>query len=412
MLSKEKINEIRKDFKYLEDDPEYIYFDNAATTQKPIQVLEDTVAYYERQNGNPHRGAHKFAVSATEVYENGRKKVADFINANSANEIIFLRNATEALNLIAYSYALNNLKKGDEILISIMEHHSNLVTWQFVANKTGAKLNYLYLDDDMQITDEEFDSKINKNTKILAITAASNVVGTMPNIKTFIEKAKNVSKDIITVVDAAQYAPHHKVDVKDLNCDFLAFSGHKMLSSMGIGVLYGKEELLNTMDPFLYGGDMIEYVREDESTFLNSPQRFEAGTTNVGGVASLVSAINYIDKIGIEEIYNIESELCKYAYEKIKKLDYIDVYTTSNSHRSPVIAFNVKEAHPHDVASILDNYKIAVRSGHHCAQPLHRYLGVNASCRASFAFYNTFEEIDSFIEHLEDVRRILRIGSK
>lgn len=410
MLSKEQVLDIRKDFKYLDIKENLVYFDNAATTQKPLQVVDSLKDYYEKENGNPHRGAHYLAIKATDAYEESRDKVAKFINATS-NEVVFLRNATEALNLVAYSWALNNLTENDEILISILEHHSNLVTWQFVARKTGAKLKYLYLDDNMQITDEEFENKLTSNTKLLAITAASNVVGTMPNVKEFIKKAKAKNKDVVTVIDAAQFAPHHKVDVKDLDCDFLVFSGHKMLSAMGIGVLYGKEEMLNSIDPFLYGGDMIEYVYEDKSTFLDSPARFEAGTQNVGGAKSLAAAIDYIEKIGIDNIYEYESALTAYAYEKMEKLSYIDIYTTKNEHRSPVLAFNFKEAHPHDVASILDNYGIAVRSGHHCAQPLHRNLGINFSCRASFAFYNTFEEIDYFIEHIEDVRRLMGIES-
>lgn len=410
MLNREQVEKIREDFSYLKSDKKYIYFDNGATTQKPRQVIESLEEYYNYENGNPHRGAHHFAMEATDVYEGARDKVREFVNAKSSNEIVFVRNATEALNLIAYSWALENLSTGDEILISIMEHHSNLVTWQYVANKTGAKLVYLYLDGNMQITDEEFESKLNKNTKLFSITAASNVVGTMPNVKEFIKKAKS-SSGAICIVDAAQYAPHHKVDVQDLDCDFLVFSGHKMVSAMGIGVLYGREDILNSMNPYMYGGEMIEYVYEDKSSYMPSPQRFEAGTVNVGGAKSLKTAIEYIEKIGMDNIYEYESELTTYCYDKMKKLPFIEVYTTPVKERSPLISFNFKGAHPHDVASILDNYGIAIRSGHHCAQPLHRKLGNNFSCRASFAFYNTFEEIDYFIEHLEEVRRMLQIES-
>ncbi|WP_455258047.1 aminotransferase class V-fold PLP-dependent enzyme [Peptoniphilus asaccharolyticus] len=410
MLTREQVEKIREDFGYLKMDKKYIYFDNGATTQKPIQVIDSLGEYYNYENGNPHRGAHHFAMASTDVYEGARDKVREFINAKSSNEIVFVRNATEGLNLIAYSWALENLKAGDEILISIMEHHSNLVTWQYVAKKTGAKLVYLYLDEEMQITDEEFESKLNENTKLLSITAASNVVGTMPSVKEFIKKAKAKS-NATCVVDAAQYAPHHKVDVQELGCDFLVFSGHKMVSAMGIGVLYGREELLNSMTPYMYGGEMIEYVYEDKSSYMPSPQRFEAGTVNVGGAKSLKTAIEYIENIGIENIYEYESELTTYCYEKMKALPFIEVYTTPVKDRSPLISFNFIGAHPHDVASILDNYGIAIRSGHHCAQPLHRKLGNNFSCRASFAFYNTFEEIDYFIEHLEDVRRMLQIES-
>lgn len=410
MLTREQVEKIREDFGYLKMDKKYVYFDNAATTQKPIQVIDSLGEYYNYENGNPHRGAHHFAMASTDVYEGARDKVREFINAKSSNEIVFVRNATEGLNLIAYSWALENLKAGDEILISIMEHHSNLVTWQYVAKKTGAKLVYLYLDEEMQITDEEFESKLNENTKLLSITAASNVVGTMPGVKKFIKKAKAKS-NATCVVDAAQYAPHHKVDVQELGCDFLVFSGHKMVSAMGIGVLYGREELLNSMTPYMYGGEMIEYVYEDKSSYMPSPQRFEAGTVNVGGAKSLKIAIEYIENIGIENIYEYESELTTYCYEKMKALPFIEVYTTPVKDRSPLISFNFIGVHPHDVASILDNYGIAIRSGHHCAQPLHRKLGNNFSCRASFAFYNTFEEIDYFIEHLEDVRRMLQIES-
>lgn len=410
MLTKEQVERIREDFGYLKSNENYVYFDNAATTQKPKQIMEATKDYYNSENGNPHRGAHHFAMVSTKVYEGARDKVREFIGANSSNEVVFVRNATEGLNLIAYSWALKNLTDTDEILISIMEHHSNLVTWQYVAKQTGAKLVYLYLDEKMQITDEEFLSKINKNTKVLSITAASNVVGTMPNVKKFIEIAKEKS-NAICIVDAAQYIPHHKVDVKDLNCDFLVFSGHKMISEMGIGVLYGKEDILNSMNPYMYGGEMIEYVYEDKSSYMPSPQRFEAGTVNVGGAKSLKTAIEYIENIGIDNIFEYESALTTYCYNKMINLPYLEVYTTPVEHRSPLISFNFKGAHPHDVASILDNFNIAIRSGHHCAQPLHRKLGNNFSCRASFAFYNTFEEIDYFIEHLEDVRRMLQIES-
>lgn len=411
MLTREDVLKIREDFAFLHGDKNIIYFDNGATTQKPAPVVEAMDRYYEFENGNPHRGAHYLAVKSTEMYEGAREKVREFINASSSNEVVFVRNATEALNLIAYSWALDNLKAGDEILISIMEHHSNLVTWQYVAKKTGAKLKYLYLDENKNITKEEFLSKLNENTKLLSLTAASNVVGTMPDLKNMFKIAREISPEVTTIADGAQYVPHHKVDVRDLDCDFLAFSGHKMMSEMGIGVLYGKEEILNSMDPFLYGGDMIEYVFEDEATYLPSPGRFEAGTQNVGAAVSLGAAIDYINKYGIENIYEYEKSLIKYAYDKMKDIPYIDVYTTPDEDRSPVLAFNFKEAHPHDVASILDSYGIAIRSGHHCAQPLHRNLGINFSCRASFSFYNTYEEIDYFIEHLDNVRRMMGIES-
>lgn len=413
MLSREEILDIRKDYPFLNlkvNGKKIVYLDNAATTQKPQVIIDNIAKFYSGENGNPHRGAHYLAMKSTEVYEGARETVRKFINAKSPSEIVFVRNATEALNLLAYSYGLNNLKKGDEILISIMEHHSNLVPWQMVAKKTGAILKYLYVDKDGQIPFEEIENKVNKNTKIFSCTLASNVLGTVPDAKKIIKYVRKNS-DAVIISDGAQYVPHHKIDVCDLDCDFLAFSGHKMYSATGIGVLYGKEELLNSLSPFLSGGDMIEYVYEDKSTFLKSPQRFEAGTQNVEGAVSLAAAINYVESIGLEKIDEYEKYLTKYCYEKISKLDYLDVYTTPDENRAPVISFNFKQAHPHDVASILDNYGIAVRSGHHCAQVLHRFLGCNFSVRASFAIYNTVEEVDYFIEHLEDVRRMLGIES-
>ena len=413
MLSREEILDIRKDYPFLNlkvNGKKIVYLDNAATTQKPQVIIDNIAKFYRGENGNPHRGAHYLSMKSTEVYEGARETVRKFINAKSPNEIVFVRNATEALNLLAYSYGLNNLKKGDEILISIMEHHSNLVPWQMVAKKTGAILKYLYVDKDGQIPFEEIENKVNKNTKIFSCTLASNVLGTVPDAKKIIKYVRKNS-DAVIISDGAQYVPHHKIDVCDLDCDFLAFSGHKMYSATGIGVLYGKEELLNSLSPFLSGGDMIEYVYEDKSTFLKSPQRFEAGTQNVEGAVSLAAAINYVESIGLEKIDEYEKYLTKYCYEKISKLDYLDVYTTPDENRAPVISFNFKQAHPHDVASILDNYGIAVRSGHHCAQVLHRFLGCNFSARASFAIYNTVEEVDYFIEHLGDVRRMLGIES-
>ena len=413
MFTKNEIEEIRKEFPFLNLKPNgkpIVYLDNGATTQKPREIIENIKNFYESENGNPHRGAHYLAMKSTEVYEDARQKIADFIGARKASEVVFLRNATEALNLLAYSYGLNNLKEGDEIVISIMEHHSNLVPWQEVCKKTGAKLKFLYVDDDMQIPFSEIEEKVTKNTKIFSITGASNVVGTNPDIEKIVKYARENS-DAKIILDGAQLVPHRKVNVSELDVDFMAFSGHKMYSALGIGVLYGKEELLNKMDVFLTGGDMIEYVYEDHTTFLDAPQRFEAGTANVEGAVNLAAAIDFINKYGMERIDDYERFLTDYCYSKLKGLDYLEVYTTSDKNRAPVISFNFKEAHPHDVASILDTYGIAIRSGHHCAQPLHRYLGSNFSCRASFAIYNTVEEIDYFVEHLEDVRRILGIES-
>lgn len=405
------ILEIREDFPYLDEKKvgkRIIYLDNAATSQKPKPVIDSIFDYYSYENGNPHRGAHYLSIKSTEIYESTRKKVKDFINAKKVNEIIFTKNASEALNLVAYSYALNNLKEDENIVLSIMEHHSNLCPFQFVKEKTKSNLRYIYLDSDFQIKMDEVYKKIDEKTKLLCLTLASNVVATIPCAKKIIEFAH--SKGAKVLVDASQIIAHKKVDVLDLDCDFLAFSGHKMLSAMGVGVLYGKYDILKEMKPFLYGGDMIEYVYEENSTYLLPSFRFEAGTQNVAAVKSLSSAIDYMNEIGYENIEKLENDLMDFAYEEMKKIPFVKLYTTSNKNRVPVIAFNIEDVHPHDVSSILDSFNIAIRSGHHCAEPLHRFLKENATCRASFSFYNTKDEILYFLEKLKEVRRILHLG--
>lgn len=388
----------KQDFPILKD-KDIVYLDSGATTQKPKYVLEKVEEFYENYNANPHRGAYTLSMEATEVYENVRDKIAKFINAGNREEIIFSKNATESLNLVAYSYGLENVKENDEIVISIMEHHSNLVPWQKVAKTTGAKLNYMYLDGNFEIPEEEIESKITENTKIVGITHISNVLGTINNVKKIIEVAHK--KGAVVLVDASQSIPHKKIDVQDLDCDFLVFSGHKMLAPLGIGVLYGKKELLNKMTPFLMGGDMIEYVYEQETTFASLPNKFEAGTQNVGGVVGLGAAIDYIEKIGYDNIEKQEKEVVTYAIQELKKLDYLELYLTSNlENHSGVISFNIKGIHPHDIASILDSQKVCVRSGNHCAQPLMRYLGIDSTCRASFYFYNTKEDVDALVNAL------------
>ena len=395
---------------YKEDFPilnnrDIVYLDSGATTQKPQYVLEKVEEFYKKYNANPHRGAYSLSMEATEVYENARDKIAKFINAGNREEIIFSKNATESLNLVAYSYGLENLKSDDEIVISIMEHHSNLVPWQKVAKTTGAKLNYMYLDGNFEISDEEIESKITEKTKVVGITHISNVLGTINNVKKIIEVAHK--KGAVVVVDASQSIPHKRIDVQDLDCDFLVFSGHKMLAPLGIGVLYGKKELLNKMTPFLMGGDMIEYVYEQETSFAPLPNKFEAGTQNVGGVVGLGAAIDYIEKIGYDNIEKQEKEVVSYAVQELKKLDYLDLYLTSNlENHSGVISFNLKGVHPHDVASILDSQKVCVRSGNHCAQPLMRYLGIDSTCRASFYFYNTKEDVDALVKALNKAYNI------
>ena len=389
------IEEIKKDFPLLEN-RNIAYLDSGATTQKPKEVIEAIKKYYENSNANPHRGAYSLSIEATEQYENTRTKIAEFINAKHREEIIFSKNATESLNLIAYSYGMDNLKKDDEVVISIMEHHSNLVPWQKVTKATGSKLNYMYINDNYEISDEEIESKITDKTKIVGITHVSNVLGTINNVKKIIKYAHK--KGAVVIVDASQSIPHMKIDVQDLDADFLVFSGHKMLAPLGIGVLYGKREILNNMTPFLMGGDMIEYVYEQETTFAPLPNKFEAGTQNVEGVIGLGAAIDYIQKIGYDKIQEKENEIISYARQELSKLDYLTLYLTPNAqNHSSVISFNIKGVHPHDVASILDSENVCVRSGNHCAQPLMRFLGIDSTCRASFYFYNSKEDVDRLV---------------
>lgn len=400
------MNEFKQDFPILQN-REMTYLDSGATTQKPIQVIKAIDKFYEKYNANPHRGAYSLSVEATEVYENTRDKIAKFINAKHREEIIFSKNATESLNLIAYSYGMENLKKGDEIVLSIMEHHSNLVPWQKVAKTTGANLNYMYINESFEISDEEIETKITDQTKIVGITHVSNVLGSVNNVKKIIKQAHK--KGAIVIVDASQSIPHMKIDVQDLEADFLVFSGHKMLAPLGIGVLYGKREILNEMSPFLMGGDMIEYVYEQETTFAPLPNKFEAGTQNVEGVIGLRAAIDYIEKIGYDKIQEIEKEVVSYARQELSKLDYLTLYLAPNKEKhSGVISFNMNGVHPHDVASILDSQNVCVRSGNHCAQPLMRFLGIDSTCRASFYFYNDKEDVNRLVEALEKAYGMFR----
>ena len=376
------------------------YLDSGATTQKPQCVINAIDSYYKECNANPHRGAYSLSIEATEKYESTREKIAKFINARNREEIIFSKNATESLNLIAYSYGLDNLKKNDEVVLSIMEHHSNLVPWQYVTKKTNSKLKFMYINKEYELSKEEIESKITDKTKVVGITHVSNVLGTINNVKEIIKYAHK--KGAIVIVDASQSIPHMKIDVQDLDADFLVFSGHKMFAPLGIGVLYGKKELLNKMTPFLMGGDMIEYVYEQNTTFAPLPNKFEAGTQNVEGVIGLGAAIDYIEKIGYKEIQNVEEAITKYAVNELSKLDFLELYITPHSeNHSSVISFNIKGVHPHDVASILDSNGVCVRSGNHCAQPLLRYLGMDSTCRASFSIYNTKEDVDNLVEALK-----------
>ncbi len=393
------LDNIKNDFPLLQN-RDIAYLDSGATSQKPQAVIDAIENFYKNYNANPHRGAYTLSQEATEIYEETRTKIAKFINAKHREEIIFSKNATESLNLIAYSYGLEKIQKDDEIVISIMEHHSNLVPWQKVAKTKGAKLNYMYINDNFELSDEEIESKITDKTKIVGITHVSNVLGTINNVEKIIKYAHK--KGAIVVLDASQSIPHMKIDVQALDADFVVFSGHKMLAPLGIGILYGKREILNNISPFLMGGDMIEYVYEQDTTFASLPNKFEAGTQNVEGVVGLGSAIDYIEKIEYDAIQEKEHEILKYAREELRKLEFLDLYlTNTDEHHSSVISFNIKGVHPHDVASILDSEKVCVRSGNHCAQPLMRYLGIDSTCRASFAFYNTKEDVDKLVNALE-----------
>ena len=391
--------DLRKDFPIFEN-RDIVYLDSGATTQRPIQVIDAIENFYKKNNANPHRGAYSLSIDATNEYENTRAKIAKFINAPKAEQIIFSKNASESLNLIAYSYGLTNLKKDDEVVISIMEHHSNLVPWQFVTKQTESKLSYMYINDNFELSIDEIKEKITDKTKIVGITHVSNVLGTINPVKDIIDYAHK--KGAVVVLDASQSIPHMKIDVQELDADFVVFSGHKMLAPLGIGVLYGKEELLNKMPPFLMGGDMIEYVYEQDTTFAPLPNKFEAGTQNVEGVVGLGAAIDYINQVGYDTIQEIEESVVNYALDELSKLEFIDLYTTKNrQNHSAVISFNIRGIHPHDVASILDSCGVCVRSGNHCAQPLMRFLGIDSTCRASFYFYNTKEDVDKLVEALK-----------
>ena len=404
-----KINKIREDFPILSEEingHQLVYLDNGATTQRPSVVINAVKNYYENSNANPHRGAHTLSIKATDIYEGTREKVRKFINAKSTSEIIFTKNSTEALNLLANSYGLNFLEKGDEILISIAEHHSNLIPWQQIAKRKSLKLKYVYVNDEGRIEKEKLEEALNENTKIVSIAHMNNSLGVINDIEYIIEKAHEVGA--IAIVDGAQSVPHMGVDVQRINADFLVFSGHKMLGPMGIGVLYGKEEILEKMPPFLFGGDMIEYVSEEETSFAELPYKFEAGTQNVEGAAELSAAIDYIEDLGFDFIKSVEEDLTMYALQELKKIPYIDIYgPLDTTNRGGIISFNVKDVHPHDVATILDSYGVAIRAGHHCAQPFMKYMNLNSTCRISFYFYNTREEVDIFIEAIKSVRKWL-----
>ncbi|XP_038992949.1 cysteine desulfurase 1, chloroplastic-like [Hibiscus syriacus] len=381
-----------------------VYLDNAATSQKPTAVLRALQNYYEAYNSNVHRGIHYLSAKATDEYELARKKVATFINASDSTEIVFTRNATEAINLVAYSWGLSNLKPGDEIILTIAEHPSAIVPWQIVAQKTGAILKFVNLDENEVPDMEELKEMISERTKLLVVQHVSNVLGSVLPIEDIVIWAHTVGAKVL--VDACQSVPHMVVDVQDLDADFLVASSHKMCGPTGIGFLFGKSNLLLTMPPFLGGGEMISDVFLDHSTYAEPPSRFEAGTPAIGEAIGLGAAIDYLSGIGMQKIHDYEMELANYLYEKLCSAPNIRIYgpkPSDNIHRAALCSFNVENIHPTDLATFLDQqHGVAIRSGHHCAQPLHRHLGVNASARASLYFYNTKEDVVEFIRSLND----------
>lgn len=403
-MSKLDVEVFRKDFSILDqivNDEPLVYLDNAATTQKPTQVLEAIAAYYEKDNANVHRGVHTLAERATAAYEAARERVRSFIHAASTKEVLFTRGTTTGLNWVA-RYAESVLQPGDEVLISVMEHHSNTIPWQEACKKTGARLIYAYLKDGM-LDLADFRSKLTEKTRFVALAHVSNVLGVVNPIKEIAELVHQANA--LLVVDGAQSVPHMKIDVQDLDVDFFAFSGHKMLGPTGIGVLYGKEELLERMSPVEFGGEMIDFVYEQEATWKELPWKFEAGTPNIAGAIGLAVAIDYLDKIGMETVHQYEQELIAYVFPKLQAVEGLTIYGSEDlTQRSGVISFNLAGLHPHDVATALDYEGVAVRAGHHCAQPLLSYLGVAATVRASFYLYNTKADCDKLVEALQKTK--------
>ncbi|MGM0922517.1 MAG: cysteine desulfurase [Bacillota bacterium] len=370
-----------------------VYLDSAATSQKPLPVIEALDRYYREYNSNVHRGVHTLGTKATDGYEGAREKVRKFINAQSAEEIIFTRGATTALNTVAASYGRANLQAGDEIVITYMEHHANVIPWQQLAKATGATLKYIPLQEDGTISLEDAKETITDSAKIVSVMQVSNVLGTINPIKEIAELAH--SKGAIMVVDGAQSAPHMKIDVQDLNCDFFAFSAHKMCGPTGVGVLYGKKALLENMEPVEFGGEMIDFVGLYESTWKELPWKFEAGTPIIAGAIGLGAAIDFLEEIGLENIEAYEHKLADYALERLSEVEGITIYGPKK--RAGLVTFNIEDVHPHDVATVLDAEGIAVRAGHHCAQPLMKWLNVSSTARASFYLYNTEEEVDKLV---------------
>ena len=401
-------NTFRTDFPLIAENTT-IYMDNAATSQRPQCVLDAVNDFYLKHNANPLRGTYPLSVEATDLYEEARKRVRDFIGAASEKEIIFTRNTTESINLVAYSYGLNNIKSGDEILVSIMEHHSNLLPWQMVARQTGATLRFLECRPDGSLDLDEVKSLITDKTKLVAITQVSNVLGIVNPIREIAALAHE--KGAVIVVDGAQSTPHMPVHVQELDADFFAFSGHKIFGPMGIGVLYGKKKLLKQMPPFLSGGEMIDSVTREGAKYAELPHKFEAGTVNAAGAVGLKAALDYVRSVGYEEMQKRELAVTRRALEGLKQIPHVHVLGSEKAEEhTGILTFTIDDVHPHDVSEILISDGISVRAGHHCAQPLLNYLGVSAATRASFMFYNTEEEADAFVKSIASIRERMGYG--
>ena len=406
----------KKDFPLLENNSKskntIIYLDHAATTQKPIQVLEKIDEYYKNFNANVHRGAHQLSAKATEEFENSRSLIAKYVNANSTKEIIFTRNATEAINLVARSWGESSLKENDEILLSIMEHHSNIVPWQMVASKNKCKLKFVGIDQDGRLDINDFKSKLTTKTKLVSLLHISNTLGCCNPIKEITKLAKD--KGSLVLLDACQSLAHQKLNVKELGIDFLAGSGHKLCGPTGIGFLWSKKEILEKIPPFFGGGEMIQDVFEEKSTWAELPHKFEAGTPAIAEAIGLAAAINYINNIGLDRISEYEKEITKYLFEKLNQIEDLEIIgpsPTTDPNRASLATFYVKEIHSNDIAEILDSKGICIRSGHHCCQPLHRHIGISSTARVSMNFTTTKEDINTFIEKLKETISFLKLNS-
>lgn len=405
------VKRVKKDFPILSREvngKDLIYLDNAATSQKPKAVVEAISNFYYTNNANIHRGLHTLSEEASEMYDNSRESIAEFLGAKIATEIIFTSGTTESANLIAFGWGEKNLKEGDEIIILLSEHHSNFVPWQEITKRKKAKLIVEDLMEDFSYNLTEMYKKISPQTKMIVLSHASNVLGNIFDIKTIINKIKKINPNVRFFVDGAQAAPHIPVNLQSLGCDFYIISGHKMLGPTGVGILYIKKEIQNEVDPTKYGGGMIKEVYLDETTLKNSCEKFEGGTPNIAGVIGMNAAIDYIKEIGMEEIRNHEISLLKYFFEKARSVEDMEIYGTKNiEERTGLVSFNIKRIHPHDLAAVLANEGIAVRSGHHCAMPLHKHLQIPGSVRASFYFYNDEKDIDALFEGIKKAKKIL-----